>query len=158
MPAEEDRSEPRGQALDGVGPGRLAQGHVEVLTVGLVPGRQRQPEAELGPGRALGVGDGDAGPAQRPLPDAGDVAVAGEAHLAVLGEADAHPGGRAARRLPLGGRHGRGGRRHARAPASGRGRSATGTAPGRWPVERSWPVPWLPPAGEVAEATTCSMP
>src|SRR4051794_41264627 len=32
--------------------------------------------------------------------------------------------------------------------------SLTGTAP---PTERSWPVPWLPPAGGVAEATPCSM-
>src|SRR4029453_13084144 len=106
---------------------------------GLVPGRKGRPEAELGPGReALGVGDRDAGPPQRPLPDAGDVPVAGEADPAPLGEAEAAPGCGA-------------GAGHGRAPPSGReapgrrvGRRVTGTMPGRWPVARSWPVPWLP--------------
>ena len=53
-------------------------------------GRQGQAEAELGPGREpLGVGQGQAGPAQCPLPHPGHVALAGEADLAELGEAEA---------------------------------------------------------------------
>src|SRR5690606_2513553 len=131
----------------------LGKGHVDVLPQRLVPRRQGEPEAELRTGReALGVGDRQVGAAQRPLPDAGDVAVAGEADLAELREADADPFDGSA-----------GG--HDRPPddptplAAGSParevRSTTGTAP---PVRRSWPVPWLPPAGGVAEATTCSMP
>ena len=48
------------------------------------------PKCSRGPGReALGVGDGDPGPAQAALPDAGQVAVAEEPDLAQLLEADA---------------------------------------------------------------------
>ena len=112
---------------------------VEVLGPRLGARRQGQPEVQLGPGREpLRVHERDVGPAERPLPDAGEVAVAREADLAELGEAQPHP-------------H----QEPADAPAMGRAVMATGTAP---PVERSWPVPWLPPAGGTAEATTCSMP
>ena len=108
---------------------------VEVLAVALVASGEGKPEAEPGSGReALGVGDGQACPTQASLPDAGDVAVRGEPHLAVLREANA----------PL---------HHAPTPTGLRDRSVTGTSP---PRSRSWPVPWLPPAGGVAEATTCS--
>ena len=41
------------------------------------------------------------------------------------------------------------------APDGAVDRNRTGTWP---PVERSCPVPWLPPAGGTAEATTCSIP
>ena len=71
----------------------------------------------------------------------GHVAVAGEADLAELGEAEPDP-------------H----RDRPPAPtAAGSARPSeapTGTA--LWPA-RSWPVPWVPPAGGVAEATMCSM-
>ena len=85
---------------------------VEVLGRDSWPGGQRQPEGQLRPGReALGVGDRAARPAQRPLPDAGHVAVAREADLAQLREADADP--------------------HAPAAAAAAERAGTGTAPPR---------------------------
>jgi hypothetical protein len=113
---------------------------VEVLGIGFVTGRESQPEVQLGPGgEPLGVRDRERRAADRPLPHAGHVAVAGEADLAVLGEpeADPHQAGTAAVAAGL------------------RASSVTGTSP---PDRRSCPVPWLPPAGGTAEATTCSMP
>ena len=116
-----------------------------------VPGSSRKSTSRYSPsdscavGRAspkwtLGRGEkpsvaatGSCGPAQRPLPGPGDVAVAGEADLAQLGEPEADP-------------------HQARTP------SCTGTAPPRPTPTSCWPVPWLPPAGGVADATTCSMP
>src|SRR5690606_12133426 len=121
------------------------EGHVEVLAERFVPGRQGQAEAQLGARcEALGVGDGQLAAPQRTLPGAGDVTVADEPDAPQFRVAEPHPVDR-----PAGG--------HARAPTgrSRRGPSCTGTAP---PLDRSWPVPWLPPAGGVAEATTCSMP
>ena len=47
------------------------------------------------------------------------------------------------------------------APAPGGGgrlRSAVNRTGTRPPLARSWPVPWLPPAGGTGEATTCSRP
>ena len=114
----------------------VGQVDVEVLAEALVAGGQRQAEAQARARREpLAVGDADAGAAQRPLPDPGQVAVGQEADLAALGEADALL--------------------HAPTPTGRREDRATGTAE---PHSRSWPVPWLPPAGGTAEATTCSMP
>ncbi len=68
----------------------VVEDHVEVLGQRLAPGGQGQPEAELRPGREpLGVGQGQLGPAQGPLPHPGHVPLAGEADLAELGEAEA---------------------------------------------------------------------
>ena len=97
-----------------------------------------QTEADLGSGREpLGERHRQTGPAQGALPHPGRVAVAREAHLADLGGADAEL--------------------HDATPAGSRlvGSNATGTSP---PRSRSWPVPWLPPAGGIGDATTCSMP
>ena len=70
----------------------LAEVDVEVLGERLAAGGQGQPEVHLGPGReALGVGHRQLRPPQRPLQQAGDVAVAGEAHLAELGVPEADP-------------------------------------------------------------------
>src|SRR5690606_11109742 len=137
---------------------RHAQGHVEVLAEGLVARRQGQPEAQLGAGgEPLGVGDGDLGPAEGPLPDAGHVAVAREAHLALLRVADPQARRRARGLAAI--RRARAGRvAHRRAPVRSDERSTTGTLVTRSAVDRSWPVPWLPPAGGVVEATTCSIP
>ncbi len=110
---------------------------VEVLGIALVPGRQRQAEGELRAGReALAVGNRQGRPPQRAFPDPGHVAMRGEADLAVLVETEPEPHG-----VP--------------APTGCRACNTTGTAP---PEDRSTPVPWLPPAGGVAEATTCSIP
>ena len=110
-----------------------AQVDVEVLGQRLVAGGQGQPEVQLGPGREpLGVGDGQLGPAQRPLPDAGDVAVAGEADLAQLGEpeADAHQAGAALDRAGDERRPAR--RRRCRGP----GRCPGCRRPAAWPRRR----------------------
>ncbi len=70
--------------------GRGPEAQVEVLAPRLASGRQRQAEAHQGVWHeALGVHDGQAAPAQGPFPDAGDVAVAREADLPRLGEAQA---------------------------------------------------------------------
>ena len=115
--------------------------------LGFVAGRQRQPEAEPGPGReALGVGDADAGASQlrsqmrarsrwlvkRTLPS---LEKRRRTRCVAL-----TPSVRADMTSPV------------RAPPAWTDRHRRG------PGERSWPVPWLPPAGGVAEATTCSMP
>src|SRR5581483_9562297 len=63
---------------------------VEVLAERFVAGRQRQPEAQLGVrGEPLRVGHRDGSPSQRPLPQACDVTMAGEADLPQLREPDA---------------------------------------------------------------------
>src|SRR3954447_351791 len=95
-------------------------------------GGQGQPEADLGAGReALGVREREADAPEGALPHAGHVAMACPPDLAQLREPepDLHD--------------------------DLRDNNVTGTAP---PEARSWPVPWLPPAGGVADATTCSMP
>ena len=92
-------------ALDEVG--------VEVLRPRLGARGQGQPEVQPGSRREpLRVHEREVGPAQRPLPDAGQVAVAGEADLAELREAQPHP-------------H----QEPADAPAMGRAVMATGTSP-----------------------------
>src|SRR5207249_4446246 len=111
-------------------------------------GGQRPTEAALGPGgEALAVAERELHPPEAPLPHVGQVAMARPPDLAQLGEAEAHPH-RPAPWPP--------------APAmAGSVRptrvapSVTGTVP---PLLRSWPVPWLPPAGGTGDATTCSMP
>ena len=114
---------------------------VEVLGVGLVPDREREPEADLRPGREpLGERERELHDPERPLEAAGDVAVPDEAHLAVLREPHPH-------REPGVALHDG----TSRAPVH---RASTGTV---WPWLRSWPVPWLPPAGGTGDATTCSM-
>ncbi len=114
----------------------LVQVHVEVLGQALVAGGERQTEVQPGVGREpLAVGHREVGPAHGPLDDPGQVAVRQEPDLAELAVPDPGP--------------------HHTTPAWGRLDRVTGTAP---PTERSWPVPWLPPAGGVAEATMCSMP
>src|SRR3546814_5992146 len=129
------RGHPGGELIEGeVGLGREID--VEVFAQALVAGGQRQAEAEAGPwGVALAVGHADGCSAQAPLPHPGQVAVRQEADLVALGEADAGL--------------------HAPTPAGLRGSRVTGTSP---PRSRSCPVPWLPPAGGTADATTCSMP
>src|SRR5690606_8218638 len=115
--------------------GRLAEVDVEVLTQRFAAGRQGQAEVHLGPGReALGVGHRELGAAQRPLEQAGDVTVAGEADLPELGVAEAHPHGRSPAVT--------GSRAAGRADAGLAGSRVTGISP---PTARSWPVPWLPP-------------
>ena len=69
---------------------------------------------------------------------AGDVAVPDEADLAVLREP--HPDREPVSPLTA-------------SPPRGVPTSWTGTV---WPWLRSWPVPWLPPAGGTGDATTCS--
>ena len=68
----------------------------------------------------------------------GDVAVRDEPHLAALGEAHPH-------REPVGASHD--------VTLTGLRMSSTRTS---LPKPRPWPVPWLPPAGGTADATTCS--
>src|SRR5213075_3040570 len=126
------------------------QFEVEVFGHRLVAGGEGQPEADLGSGREpLGVGEGQSRAAESPFPHAGHVTVRSPPDLAQLAEAHTNPHRAtpvfgtelvASRPLPFPKRV---------------GRSVTGTVP---PVARSWPVPWLPPAGGVAEATMCSMP
>ena len=112
---------------------------VEILSVGAVSGGEGQPECNPRPGTEPGrVDDGNRGATQRPLPDPGHIAVRCEANLPVLREPE--PDTRS---------------RHLAAPTSERSSSRTGTSP---PCETSMPVPWLPPAGGTADATTCSMP
>ena len=58
---------------------------IEVLRVALVPGRERQPEAHLRPGReALGERERELRDPERPLERPGDVAVRDPADLAAL--------------------------------------------------------------------------
>ena len=72
MPDGQRRVEQRGQGRGRRQVRRIAQRHVEVLAERLVPGREREPEAELGPGReALGVGDGRPRPGAAPAPRCG---------------------------------------------------------------------------------------
>ena len=120
---------------------RVVEVDVEVLGERLVAGRQGQPEVQLRAGaRSPRCRRPGPPPAARPLPHPGHVAVAGEADLAQLGEASAHP-----HRCPP--------------TTTGRSAGAEEAAPARAPSpRRSWPVPWLPPAGGGAEATRCSMP
>src|SRR6185369_3963559 len=93
-------------------------------------------EAHLRPGReALGERERQRLDAEGTLEPARQVAVRHEPDLAQLREPQPH---RVARVAP-----------HDGLPASSR----TGTSP---PRARSCPVPWLPPAGAVADATTCS--
>ena len=109
---------------------------VKELTFGLMAGGESETKRQLWAGREpLAVGDREVGSAQRTFPDPGDVAVRREPNLAVFAERDPQP--------------------HEPAPIGARGCNMTGTAP---PVDRSTPVPWLPPAGGVADATTCSIP
>jgi len=69
---------------------RLLQAHVEVLAAGLTPGRQGQAEAHQGVRReSLRVRQGQPAATERPLPHAGDIAVAGEPDFALFGEAQA---------------------------------------------------------------------
>ena len=137
-PTGKRRRQPAGQGVDVEVRLPSYQLDIQILGHGLVAGGEGQPEADLGTrGEAGAVGDRQLHPAKRPLPHAGHVPVTGPADLPELGEADPDPG-------------------HGRAPAPANGPQRT-PAP-RGPGVRSWPVPWLPPAGGVGDATTCSMP
>src|SRR3984885_14146058 len=65
---------------------------IEVLAPGLAPGWEGQAEAQEGVGiEALGQGDRQSAPSQRPFPHAGHITVAGETDLSGLGEPEADP-------------------------------------------------------------------
>ena len=119
--------------VDGCSGHVVDQVGVEVLRERLIARRECEAEADAGPGREpLGVGEGDLRAPEGALEHASHVAVAREADLAALGETDTQAAHDAART----------------------GMSGALRCP---PTERSCPVPWLPPAGGVAEATTCSI-
>ena len=129
----EGRAQADGQIVD-VDDGVGRQIEVEVLGHRFSTRRERQTEVHLRPRReAFRIRHRQLDAPAGPFPHAGQVAVTGPAHLAELLEADTDP-------------------HHSRPPT---GSSVTGTSP---PALRSWPVPWLPPAGGSVDATTCSMP
>src|SRR5262249_39738712 len=129
--------ERRSEALgEGCGVDRFGELDVEVLGVALVADGEGEAEAHLRSGReALGEREWQLLDAGGALGRASDVSARDETHLAAL--RDAQPHGEAAvapHRAPL---------------------ITTGSSTGT-PKLRPCPVPWLPPAGATAEATTCS--
>ena len=92
-------SDPREATDVSTSPARRARRRSRYSPHRLAPRGEGQPEADERVGHeALGVGHRHAAPPERPLPHPGHVAVAGEADLALLGEAE-----RASRRWSSGG-------------------------------------------------------
>ena len=129
------------RARQGVGVDGLGELDVEVLGVALVTDRERQPEADLRPGREPSVNASGSCSMRKPARRRGRRRGARRTAPCPAWRSAAAPGTRCR-------------------PSSGTldgdaQLDVDGAAPDR-PKARPWPVPWLPPAGGTAEATTCS--